>query len=85
MQTGFFHRNAVYQAYVDTPLSDFATREPEMPRSMRLVLSAELCASMAAQDPAGVPDTELLRLLEQAFHEALSDRCPMLLNSGSLQ
>ena len=78
MQTGFFHRNAVYQAYVDRPLSMFAAKEPVMPQSLRLVLSAELCASLAACDPAVAADTDLPLLLEQAFHEALSDRYMML-------
>ena len=78
MQTGFFHRNAVYQAYVDRPLSAFAASEPEVPQSVRLVLSAELCANLAACDPASAADTDLSSLLEQAFYEALSDRCMML-------
>lgn len=75
MQTGFYHRNAVYQAYVDRPLSHFAAREAEMPRSLRVVLSAELCDSLAARHPADAADAELPPLLQRAFCEALSDRC----------
>ncbi len=60
---------------MDRPLSEYATRDAEMPQSMPLVLSAELCASLAAHDPADATDTELPLLLQQAFQEALSDRC----------
>ena len=49
-----------------------------MPRSLRLVLSAELCASLAAHDPPDLADTELPLLLQQAFREAMSDRCTTL-------
>ena len=46
-----------------------------MPQSVRLVLNAELCASLAAHDPADAAISELPLLLQQAFQDALSDRC----------
>ena len=75
VQSGFFHRNAIYQAYVDRSLSDFGAKEAELPQTVRMVLSAELCTSLAAHDPADAADTGLPLLLQQAFQEALSDRC----------
>ena len=48
-----------------------------MPCSVRLVLTAELCASLAAHDPAQLPIPGLAALLDQAHEEALSDRCQM--------
>ncbi len=60
---------------MDRPLSEFATRDAETPQCVRLVLSAELCASLAAHDPADAADTELPLLLQHAFQEALSERC----------
>jgi hypothetical protein len=77
LQTGFFHRNSVFQAHVDVPLNHFATKQPQIPHSVRLVLTAELCASLAAHDPAEQPTPELVALLDQAQEEALNDRCQM--------
>ena len=48
-----------------------------MPVSVRLVLTAELCASLAAHDPAQLPTPGLAALLDQAQEEALSNRCQM--------
>ena len=74
MQTGFYHRNSVYQAYVDTPLAQFTAEEPQVPQSLRMILTAELCASLAASDLSQPPGCRLPALLEQAFSEALDDR-----------
>jgi len=74
VQTGFFHRNSVYQAYVDRPLSDFAIKDPEMPQSVRIVLNAELCAALAVHGTPNLDDTRMRGLLEQAYSEALDDR-----------
>ena len=75
LQMGFYHRNEVYQAYVDTPLSRFADEDPQTPESLRLVLSAELCASLAGKDTAKANGCRLAALLELALANALDERC----------
>ena len=75
LQMGFYHRNEVYQAYVDVPLSRFADEDPQTPESLRLVLTAELCTSLAEADMAKPNGCRLAALLELAFAAALDERC----------
>ena len=72
---GFYHRNEVYQAYVDTPLYSFAAEDPQMPETLRLVLSSDLCDSLAKRDIPKAAGCRLAALLEVAFAEALDERC----------
>ena len=85
LQMGFYHRNEVYQAYVDTPLSRFAAEDPQMPESLRMVLSAELCANLAETDILKATSCRLAALLEAAFAKALDERCSHSLSHAPRQ
>lgn len=49
-QAGFYHRNSIFQRYIDVPLPALVDAGAAVPPQLRMVVSEALCAELAAAD-----------------------------------